>query len=677
MARATTIRRPSPDPKADTPAAASQQLPDPDFITATQPRAEPQAMSSDELVRWVDACRRESHDAMKDRLAQNRRNRDANLGRQDFSHKVKGQSREFLPKVHMAAEQFSAFIKRALTQFGRWYQVDTRSDIPNPPLREEQLGAMLDHFLKNIYAGNGHFTSLPTILSDGVKLALFESMIITKTHGELCHQRRMYVEPGEVLTDPETGAEQQGEERIATKDLWPWKLRVDLIRPDNYFPDPSGRGLYEIHETERDLYEIVDMAEQGIYDPAIVTMIHEDFLNEEEAQKERDARGQKHSSPPPGRKRVRLREYWGHVLNTDGLIEFRNIVMTVANEKYLIRPPEPNPFWHGMSPFNAVPLIRVPLSVHHVALYDDAVKINLLMNEMYNLIIDGGLAAVWGVRQIRLDELEYPEEVSGGIGQGATLSVKSSLPHGQKVLEQVSEGQVPQDAFAVFEMIGREFTQACLTNDIKLGSLPSREVTATEVNDASASQATTLDAICSDVENELLVRLLTKILLTILQHMEWIDAHEMVQAIGPVATYKIGVMSTAQRYAAFSSAYSFEVHGLSAVMTRARDFQRLMALLQAVFSNPLLLQEFMKKASGSKLLDTMMKMLNINPESVEITPEELMALPKTIEGMKGLMPITNPKAGGGRADGSGGSESGTAAEINQMENPMTGMGGGA
>ena len=695
-------------------------MPAPDFITdSAQSAADPDKMSDIQLVAWVAACRNESADAMKERLRLNRRNRDANMGKQDWSHKVKGQSREFLPRVRMAGEQFSAFTKRALTQFGQWFQVDQRTDMPGP-LREEKISELMLHILNNIYIGNGRTTKFSTILSDGVKLSLFESLIVLKISGEFCPTIRRYVDkedaagaaaesimpgqdmapgpaadgtgdnggppldgeayPGTEDIEQSTEMPQPAAERkdvLKTKTIWPWKLRVDLIRPDAYFPDPSGRGLYEIHEIERDLFEVVDMAEKGIYDSQVVAQIHSDYMDEEEAEKERRAKGQQNSTPPAGRKRVRIREFWGNILNHDGLIEHRNVVMAVANERYLIRPPEENPFWHGTSPFLAIPLVRTPLSVHHSALYDDAVALNLVQNELFNLILDGGLESVWGVRQVRVDDMDDPEDISNGISSGMTIRVKSTLPHNAKVVERVTEGSAPQDALAVFEMLGREFNQAALTNDVKLGTLPMRQVTATEVNDATNSSNTTLDAIASDLENELLTPALTKIFLTVMQHMEWMDAHEVVGAIGPAAAFSLAKMTPPQRYAAFAYPYNFKVFGLSAVMTRARDFQRLMALLQAVMSNPILLQSFIKIASGDKLLKTIMKMLNINPDSIAITPEEQQQLPQTMQEVQSLTSITNPTSGGGRADGAGtAGGSNTSAEINQMENPLSGMGGG-
>src|ERR1051326_5965449 len=82
------------------------------------------------VLKAIDAYKREAEDAKKDRTARDRINMATYMGNQDWSHKQAGQSREFLPKVPVAVEQFSAFLKRALVQFGDWFSVDVGARCP-------------------------------------------------------------------------------------------------------------------------------------------------------------------------------------------------------------------------------------------------------------------------------------------------------------------------------------------------------------------------------------------------------------------------------------------------------------------------------------------------------------------------------------------------------------------
>jgi len=350
----------------------------------------------------------------------------------------------------------------------------------------------------------------------------------------------------------------------------------------------------------------------------------------------------------------------------------------MANDKYLIRKPTPNPFWHQESPFVAIPLIQVPFSVWHKALFDHAVQINFAQNELYNLIIDGGIGSVWGIRQLRMDDLEDPSQVSDGVPQGVTLQVKNSLPHGAKVLENVTESVVPRESMAVFEMLSREFAASSLSNELKMGSLPPKQVKATEVVELTQSQAVTMDGIVSDVESQLIRKTLRKAWLVILQNMEDIASSEVISAIGMRNAFALSKMSPAERFATFSNCCSFKVHGLSQVLARTRDFQKTMALLQAVSQIPILMQAFFTRYSPQRVLSYLMKLLGVNPEQMRRDEEEIARMSEELQ----QLPMFQQMAGGQGTTqrGSGTSAETTGepqlpAEIASAGNPTAGLAG--
>lgn len=627
-------------------------------------KTDPEALS---VIQAIDSCYIEARDAKWDREMKNKINRDSYLGRQNWDGKMEGQSTEFLPKVSIAVEQMSAFIKKGLTQFGSWFSVEVDNNV-RPIISGQQIATILNVFLGNLWAGNNKLSNIQTVIGDGVKVGLLEAVPIFKVHGSMMPTRKFVAEPGEIeLVDNRP----QREKSLRIVEDEEWRLRIDLIRFEDYFPDPTGYGLYEIHECERDLHEVLAMAEDGIYDMAAVEeLIAVDFSRAEDMERQPEAMNQNEPIKPQFRKRVVLREFWGTLLNSDGTVAHRNIVATVANEKFLIRPPEPNPFWHQQSPFVAEPLIRVPWSVWHKALYDEASSLNLAINEVFNLMIDGGIASVWGTRQIRLEDLEDPSQVGGGVPQGATLAVKPTLPVGGKVIERVIEGDVPQDAFAIFGALNQEFAQAVLTNEIKMGAIPKKEVRATEVIEASQSQAITLDGIVADLENNVINKLLEKAWLTVLQNADDFPQEVLLGQIDRRVGLILMRASPAERFALFAGMAKFNCFGLSATMAQAREFQKMMAIVQVILQNPLTLQAFMKRFSADKTIDSIFRMMNFNPEQIMKSQEEMTAEFQQAEAQGTLM------AGQMMGRGGGGTPTGGAsvpAQANQMANPLTGM----
>ena len=227
---------------------------------------------------------------------------------------------------------------------------------------------------------------------------------------------------------------------------------------------------------------------------------------------------------------------------------------------------------------------------------------------------------------------------------------------------------------AIFEALSREFAAAALSNELKMGSLPPKQVRATEVVELSQSQAITLDSIVGDVES-ILQEVLRKAWLTVMQNMDDILASDIVGAIGQDAAFKLAQMGPAERFAAFASFANFSVFGMSALMSKVRDFQKMMALLQAVVSNPILLQAFFKKYSGDRLLSHLMKSLSINPTQMERDEQEIARLGDDLA----ELPMFQQLAGQGQqqaGQGGPGGESG-AAEINAAGGPQGLAGQGA
>jgi hypothetical protein len=319
--------------------------------------------------------------------------------------------------------------------------------------------------------------------------------------------------------------------------------------------------------------------------------------------------------------------------------------------------------------------------VWHKAIFDHASDLNLAINEMFNLILDGGMAAVWGTRQLRIEDLEDPSQVEGGIRPGMTLAVKQTLPANAKVLETVVEGDIPQDALAVFQMLMSEYNQASMSSDTKLGALPptNQRTPATAILESSQTNNMMLDGMIADLENEVIAPLLRKAWLNILQSADDIPNYVFQSVADRRTALLIMRASPEERFSMFAGKCQFRAHGLSSTLTRALDFQKIMAFLQAVSVDPMLKQAFMLKFSSDKIIRQLLRTLNLNPSTLEKDPEELKQSLNEMQGMAGMSQIlgAGPKNSQGQpagiASGPGTGGSPTTAAIQQQANPATGM----
>lgn len=617
-----------------------------------------------DVLTIVREYRAEAEAARTTRMSLNQRNWDMYMGNIDWSHKQEGQSVEHLPKMSNSAEQMSAFIRRGLTQFGPWFSVDGSRTAPLTP---EQIRALMMRFLERLVVARDKTGDFSTLVGDAVKQALMESLLIFKVHGSYLADRNFKVEPGNALAGVE--------DKLVSNDETVWRLRIDLIASEDYYPDPTGRNLYEIHRVERDWIDVWNMATgpNPVYDKKFVERCYDDMELEHKKKLKPRHRGQNEATPPRRRQRVVVEECWGTLLGPDGRPMEENVVTTTLNDKYVIREPEANPFWDRESPIVVAPIVRVPHSVWHKALYDNVASLNLALDELYNLILDGGIGSVWGVRQVREDWLSDPRQITNGIPAGATLSVSEDMPVDGDVVKMVASGKVPPEALTVFAMTDREVAQASLTNDIRLGNLPQRQTKATELVQAEQNASILLDSFAGDLERAALEKVLEKSWLRILQFADDIPAEDVVEAIGVPAAFRFSRMSAAARYAAFAKGMKFKARGLSATLAKAREFQKLMAMNQGVATNPLLLQAYLQRFSGDKMLTHIMRSLNINPEDLEMSEEEQAQAAQTQQEVVNLAQVT----GGGTPTGPGGGGDATSSsrsEINQDAAPTSGVG---
>lgn len=609
----------------------------------------------DLILRSVMACKVEAEEARRDRLRKSEDNIRAYLGEQDWSEKMKGQSTEFLPKTTIAAEQLTAFIKRALLQFGDWFQFTmSEASRERSPLTDEQVRSLMMHYLEHLPDGPHKHTNIAMRAAEGVKVGAIESLCIAKVSS---------------MRVPRVSWEPNSDGSVTPTENSVFRLQVEIVPPQDYYPDPTGAGLYEIHTSERDLSYLQERAGAGLYDPEVVAQIVEDFKRDETDRRKAWQLGQDESQKPGFRKKVVITEYWGTILDEQGAVRYRNVLTAIANDKHVIRRPEPNPYWHGESPFVVAPLVRVPFSVWHKALYDPASQLNFAINEIFNLILDGGIASVWGIKQIRSNMLLRPEQISGGISQGDTLEVKDELPYEAKVLETVTEGKVPPDALAVLNLLNSEFASAVLTNELRLGFLPQKEVRATEVVEQSAGQALTLDAISADLEANWLTEILRKSWLCVLQGADDLASEEVVHTIGLRPAIALAMMSPAERFSMLARSGSFKVDGLTSTIKKARDFQKIAAFTQIVMQNPLLLRAFIEDFSAKQTLRTLMKSLDIDPRKMQKTPAEMA---QAQQEMAQTIALGGAQRGQGVGPQTGG-DGRTPAEVNQLTNPTTGL----
>ena len=567
-------------------------------------------MDDKAVVTYILACREEADSAKRNRMDLNRDNYNAFHLRHDFGHKQEGQSTEVLSKQPMAVEQIKSFFQQALADLGDWWTAEAcyAGAEAAMKVKPEEITKLTNYKLERA----NYFSHV----GNTIESALLASLAISKTRGVLCPK-------------PKFVARKKGRGRSLKR--WvekvednTWDIKFDNVRAENFYPDPSGAGLYEIEDMWLDYHEVLAMAEgeDAIYDLTAVRELPRAGMSDATEETGRSRESGQNTTISGHRPKVKITEFWGTVLDPNsGECVYKNCVAAVANDRILIRKPEDNPLWHQRSPYTCSPLMEVANSVWHKAPMDAPTKHSEALTEMYNLIVDAAMQEVHAIKQLRKDALDNSAQVQDGIRPGMTLNVSAMLPPGAKVLESITAVTIPAEALNVFNIIAQEFNASALTNDLRQGVMPFRAVKATEVVEASQTITSVFQGMAKNYEAKQVVRELELAWQTTAQNWERIDREEFISLFGGQRGAELAALSPEEVFASTVNGVRFRVYGVTLTLSKAQDFRKLTTLLQTISASPQLMEEFVKKYDLGKTLGEIMTSLNIDKTKLEIPQE--------------------------------------------------------
>lgn len=557
-------------------------------------------------LQWMLSCLEESKQSKQNRMDLNQDNFNMYQLRYDFSHKKAGQSQEVLSKVRNATESSKAFFQQALSDLDDWYRVEASdgTDGSNMLVKPSEMQKLMNFMLKRC----DYFSHVGA----SSQLGLLGSLSVTNVGGEMVPKPKY-----------KTKAEGKGrayKKIVTVTDDKTWELRYDDLRQEDYYPDPEGARikLYEIFEGMVDLHIVRALAEgeDSIYDKEAVADLKPWGGNDLQEDKKADETGQNISHI--ARPRVKITEYWGHIVdNVTGEMLAENIVMTAANRSVMIRKPTENPLWHQRSPIISAAFIEVAHSVWGIAMMDAGTKHNKSLIELFNLMLDSAMKAVWGVNQIRVDALDDPRQVTDSIRWGTNLKVNSSLPPGLKVLETVVTGEIPSEVITMFNLLNQETLTSMKTNDLRMGAQSMRAVKATEVVAAENSITSEFQGIAKNFEEKKIQPELELGCWTICQNWDRIDKEVFVSLFGRERGEQLAQLEPQEVFVSTVNGMKFEVFGISLTLRRQADFRKWTTLLQTVGASEMLIEAFLQKYSFEKLLGEIMSSIDLNKSKIE------------------------------------------------------------
>lgn len=507
--------------------------------------------------------------------------------RYDFSKKAQWQSKETMPEVPAFVDRFAAAMKEALVAMPEGFY-----DVVDPADEEGDLAESVQEITDVLLTRAGRTPSgqvipFSAVFEEQCKLGAIMAMCSAVTW---------------------------------KNDVPGGRVAVETVDPRFVWLDHTGRNMYRCRRIEIDRHELQDMMKQkdkrgesiwklGNMESLINSLTLYDMVYKAEMA----GHGVYTSSP---RAPITLDEYIATIVNNKGEVIGERSLCVVANQKFLLRGPEKNPFWHGQDWLVYTPLVPTPLSVYGRTYMEDFASIATAFTELTNLLLDAAFAASLNAWAIAPGALLNPEQVASGVTPNKVFLLEDGVD--PKMFAQKLElGTLSAEGIQMWEMLKNELTEASGTNEIGLGQFaPKSRTSATEINATQQNSSAIIRSVAQTAETRYLDPTLDLVWKTGLQKLKANDKR-MEAAAGDMwsALYS-------NRKDLIERPFTFQARGISNTLERANKLKALMTILQIVGGSQPLAQAFFQEVPPQKLLAKLLELSGLDWSKMKATQRE-------------------------------------------------------
>lgn len=558
------------------------------------PERDPDEYMPEEIVLVLDTYRTEAENARKSGPSPRDQIWEANWerywGRYSSQDKAPWQSTHVMPEAPQFVDRWASAMREALDASGQdWFAVEDQGGTETPIIQPitKAIRAILSRCSRT---PDGHTADFGSVFEDQMRLGALMACAASVTWREDAHGG--------------------------------W-VSVDSVDPRECWYDPKGRNMYRRRTYEVDHYELMALAREEdddgdpIYDMEAIEQLMADISEERRIEKERSTGYGQGQDAPAGRKPIKIDEWLCDLVMPDGNLIASNTLVVIANERHIIRGPEPNPFWHDHDWLVFTPMISVPFSVYGRSYMEDWADVADAFIELTNLILDGAYTSTMRAFMANPDMFEDPTQLDEGITPNKIFLTEDAVSDVRRALHQIDLGSLPPEAVTIWRMLKDELREGAKLSEIALGQLaPNSRTSATEIQQVSQSGSAMIRSMARTIESRFLEPVLNLVWKTALQHMDFTD---IADVIGEEWAQVFN-----QRRTEFAGRnVNIRVRGISGMVDRQTKLQNLLSALQIIGQNELLMRQFMQNTSPQKLLEQLFVLFGIDAEQLRPSEREL------------------------------------------------------
>ncbi|MGI9297826.1 MAG: hypothetical protein ACR2QC_08000 [Gammaproteobacteria bacterium] len=523
-----------------------------------------------------------------------------------YEDKASWQSKEVMPEPQQLIHRWTGSLLEALNQPGNFFTVKDEGD------KEDDLTPHIMKFMKLLLSecgrtSEGYPTSMTPVLEE-----CFLSGAITSLASSVTWKQGLL--GGYVAFDAEDA-----------RQLW---------------LDPKRRGMYRFLRYRIDKHELAAMATNPeIWDVEEIKLLQDGGDNGVTLERERSS-GHTQQGRESKRKEIIIDEFLATLINENGELVAHNQLCVVANDRFLIRGPEKNPFEHGRDWVVSAPMVPVPFSPYGRSYMENWSSVARTFIHLTNLVVDGVFTTAMKSFAVKPALLEDPDEIEEGMHPNKLWQLLDDADV-DEFMKEIDLGRLDRVALDAWTAFKNEVREGGMLSELNLGQIPPKgDITATEITEVQQGSTSAVRSMARSIETRFMEPNLTLMWHTGLQHFNFADPR-VIRDLGEDTARMLG--AHAEEFS--KRVIRFRVTGISEIIERGLKLRRLMNFLAVISQNEQLFQQFVEKFDVGKLFDHMVRLFGIDVEALKPTERERLLRAAGANGISAVGPAGTPAAG--------------------------------
>jgi hypothetical protein len=379
------------------------------------------------------------------------------------------------------------------------------------------------------------------------------------------------------------------QKQIVRKETLEGQLFIRAVDPYNFYWLPGAkfpnRMIGTIEDVEVAKWELIELAEQGVFPKAKIAAIKPQKIDEYEKMSALrwSETVRAYNGPNTDTGVVKLTEYFGPIVY-DGKIVKREAHMLIANDSITLFYRD-NQFWDRRSPYIAFSPLALPFRTEGVGLIEMVRQIDKALNRIANMSVDTLMFRLIPTFEYAPDAYENPEDFDTGLNPGKVFK-RNLTQLNAPPLKPLEFPDVSPGATQVGAALDRYHQEGALITDVQQSLPRYRGVqTATETQLLQQNMESFMGSLAVDIEKLALEPMLEMCLDRILQFIDTANDPRVASILGVDAEVLQG-LSKPELLEMVQGHYKVKVTGISSQLWKAETLQQLVQFMNLIGQNP-------------------------------------------------------------------------------------------